>query len=145
MPSRHDISPADIKYQLTHVLLVDVLEQGRDFRYRLVGSGLHRNFPAVPTGMRMSEALAPFGEATVSGTIAAYRQVVRSGTPSRLRGAGVIYGQEPKYFDAILMPLAEDGETVNMVFGAFLFDWDNDNTYRENGETWSLALRAAAV
>jgi len=144
MPGRFDIVPGEIRYQLTHVLLADVVEGGADFRYRLVGSGLHRSFPQVPTGKLMSEALAPFGEATVTGTIAAYRQVVTSRTPSRLRGAGALYGQDPKYFDAILLPLSDDGETVNMIFGGFFFDWDRDGAYRgEDGEVWTRALQTA--
>jgi hypothetical protein len=146
MPRREDIVPGEIKYQLTHVLLADVIDGGRDFRYRLVGSGLHRSFTAVPTGRLMSEALAPFGEDTVHGTIAAYRQVVLSRAPLRLRGAGALYGQDPKYFDALLMPLSDDGTSVNMIFGAFFFDWDRENVYRqaEDEAHWDSMLRQPA-
>ncbi len=36
-PARADIDPVDIPALLEHVLLVEVLEEPRDFRYRLVG------------------------------------------------------------------------------------------------------------
>ncbi len=147
MPSRHDITPSEIKHQLTHVLLVDVINGGADFRYRLVGTGLHKSFTTVPTGRLMSELLAPFGEPTVQATLEAYRAVVKGRKPSRLRGAGAWYNQEPKLFDAMLMPLSDDGAQVNMIFGGFFFEWDRERAYRdppEDAAHWQTTLRHSA-
>lgn len=143
MPSRHEIAPSEIKAQLPNVLLVDVIDGGREFRYRLVGSRLQGSFPAVPTGRLMSELLVPFGDYTVTKTLDTYREVVSSRAPLRIRGSGALFAQDPKYFDALLMPLSDDGERVNMIFGGFFFEWDRAKEYGEpDTDRWSLALQA---
>lgn len=124
MPGRMDIAPADMKAHLPHILLVDVVGDGEDFRYRLVGSQLQRYFDGNPTGKLMSKTLAVFGAETVRDTLDAYRLAVVRGTPVRVRGAGAIYRQDLKYFDALLTPLSDDGTQVNMIFGTFLFAWN---------------------
>ena len=126
MPSRMDITPWDMKAHLPHVLLADVVEGGADFRYRLVGSQLHRYFAGNPTGKLMSETLAGFGRETVERTIKTYDAVAARRAPLRIRGAGSIYAQGPKLFDAMLTPLSDDGVNVNMIFGAFVFMWDKE-------------------
>ena len=123
MPGRADIAPADMRAHLRHILLADVIDGGKDFRYRLVGTELQRYFAGNPSGKLMSEALAPFGEKTVSRTIATYRWVVERRAPLRVRGSGVLYNQDAKTFDALLAPLSDDGATPNMVFGTFVFEW----------------------
>jgi hypothetical protein len=120
MPSRDDIRPSDLKQCLPQILLVDVLED--DFRYRVVGSKLRPYFPVEATGQRMSEALAPFGTATVVATLAAYRSIVLERAPVCIKGPGTYYAQESKFFEAMLMPLGDD-KRVSMIFGAFEFDW----------------------
>ncbi|MGH6873184.1 MAG: PAS domain-containing protein [Rhizomicrobium sp.] len=124
MPRRIDIAPFDMKRHLPHILLADVIDGGADFRYRLVGSELQRYFVGNPTGKAMSETLAVFGADTAQRTLDIYRAVVARRTPLRIRGAGAIYAQGPKHFDALLTPLSDDGASVNMIFGTFLFAWD---------------------
>ena len=130
IPSRSDISPAQLKAALPHVLLADVIDGGADFRYRLVGTQLARFFFNEPSGKMMSEAIAPFGEVTLQGTLAAYRTVVERRAPVRLTGSGSFYGQDPKLFDALLAPLSDDSATVNMILGTFVFEWDTQHQFR---------------
>ncbi|MBI3676728.1 MAG: PAS domain-containing protein [Proteobacteria bacterium] len=119
MPARRDIAPAQLKQQLPHILLIDVIEGGTDFRYRLIGTYLRQFFPADPVGRLMSEVIAPFGASSVEATLDAYRGVIEKRAPVRVTGSGAWYAQNPKYFDAMLAPLSDDGEAVNMIFGAF--------------------------
>ena len=123
MPSRRDIRPAEIKECLPQVLLVDVLPDASDFRYRLVGSKLRPYFPNEVTGQLFSRALAPFGESTVAATLSIYRGIVHERTPALIKGPGIYYAQESNFFEAILMPLGEDDAHPTMIFGAFEFDW----------------------
>src|SRR3981189_854326 len=58
MPRRSDISPAQLKLQLPHILLADVIDGGVDFRYRLVGMQLLPFFHSEPSGSLMSAAIA---------------------------------------------------------------------------------------
>jgi hypothetical protein len=130
MPSRGDLWPAQIKALLPHILLADVIDGGADFRYRLVGTALREFFCSEPTGKLMSEAIAPFGEATVRATLVAYREVMERRAPIRLSGSGSWYGQNPKSFDAYLMPLSDDDATVNMILGTFVFAWDHEHRFQ---------------
>lgn len=123
MPGRLDILPFDMKPHLPSILLADVVDGGRDFRYRLVGSHLQRYFDGNPTGKLMSESLGVFGPDTVNRTLDVYRGVVARRAPLRASGAGAFFAQEPKHFDALLTPLSDDGATVNMIFGTFQFVW----------------------
>jgi hypothetical protein len=122
MPSRADIVPAELKAQLPHILLADVLEDGRDFRYRVLGTRLTRYFPESATGRTFTDALAPFGAATVAGTISVYRSIVREREPILIKGPGEYYHQDAKTFEAVLMPLSDDDLHVTMIFGTFEFE-----------------------
>ena len=122
MPSRADIVPAELTSQLPQILLADVLEGGTDFRYRLLGTRLTRYFPERATGKTFTEALAPFGAATVAGTIAVYQSVVRQRQAALIKGPGEYYHQDAKTFEAVLMPLSDDDFNVTMIFGAFEFE-----------------------
>ena len=126
MPQRRDIAPSHMKPHLKHILLVDVVARGEDFRYRLVGSELQRYFQGNPTGKLMSEALAPFGPETVRRTIATYRAVIERRAPLRIRGAGSLYAQDAKLFDALLTPLSDDVGMPVMILGTFTFIWALD-------------------
>lgn len=130
MPSRRDITPANLRLQLPEMLLADVIDGGRDFRYRLVGTRLTPFFATDPSGKLMSEALAPFGEETVVQTIASYRTVAERRRAMRLTGSGSIYGQEPKRFDAWLAPLSDNDERVDTILGTFIFVWDFEHRFR---------------
>ena len=123
MPRRQDVSPADMKMYLPNILLADVVRDGEDFRYRVVGSQLQSYFSGNPTGMLMSSALAVFGQDTVERTIDVYRRVITCRKPLRVRGSGAIYSQQAKTFDALLTPLSDDGENANMILGTFVFEW----------------------
>ena len=124
MPRRQDIAPAQMRAYLPHILLADVVRGGEDFRYRLVGSELQRYFQGNPTGKLMSEALKPFGAETVKRTLETYAAVAARRTPLRVRGAGSIYAQAAKTFDALLAPLSSDGIMADMILGTFAFVWN---------------------
>lgn len=124
LPDRKAIKPTEIKEWLPYILLADVIDGGKDFRYRLVGSRLHTYFPMMPTGKTIREAIAPFGDETLQQTLEVYGRVVKQRSPLRIKGDGAWYNQPPKIFEAILTPLSDDGVTVNMIFGAFDFQWN---------------------
>jgi hypothetical protein len=143
MPQRKDIAPSHMKTHLRHILLVDVVERGEDFRYRLVGSELQRYFHGDPSGKLMSEALALFGPETVRRTLATYRAVIERRAPLRIRGAGSLYAQEAKLFDALLAPLSDDIGTPIMILGTFTFIWAFDAPRPRIAEPDEAALAQA--
>ncbi|WP_157845997.1 PAS domain-containing protein [Kiloniella litopenaei] len=112
MPSRADLDPIEMKEFLSSIILVDVKRQPLDFVYRLVGTKEVDARGFDPTGRSVSEG--SFG-ATVEEVLTNYRIVSehkcpvydREGVPSDI--ANLWQG------DAILLPLSDDDETVNMV------------------------------
>lgn len=126
MPSRADIVPAELTLHLPQILLADVLDEGKEFRYRLLGTRLTPYFPDRATGKTFTEALGPFGAVTVNGTIAVYRSIVNERGAALIKGPGEYYHQDAKMFEAILMPLSDDDSNANMIFGAFEFELKKD-------------------
>lgn len=55
LPSRADIEPTEIPALLPHVVLLDVSDDPRDFRYRLIGTMVARHLSRDRTGTWMSE------------------------------------------------------------------------------------------
>jgi hypothetical protein len=55
MPVRNDFTPRDMKAYLRRIHLYDVVENGRDFRIRVLGTSLTIGLGQDPTGKLMSE------------------------------------------------------------------------------------------
>lgn len=113
LPARSDIDPAEIPKLLPGTILVDVLRQPLDFRYRLVGSEIdqisHRNF----RGLRFSEILHM---RRGNRLWAQFEEVVETRKP--LWSEVPYVGADPfiRRIRHCLMPLGSDGETVDMIF-----------------------------
>jgi hypothetical protein len=55
MPARADISPRDIVRSLRYIHIYEVVEGGRDFRARLVGTSVYQGLDQDQTGRLISE------------------------------------------------------------------------------------------
>lgn len=111
-PARADIDPQEIKPQLPYVMLVDVLEDGRFFRFRLVGTDVA--FGVDPTGQLQHEAV-PEG---------IYRDHITALFRRGAAGPGALYSRSsyaytklegPRSISRLFMPLAADGTRVDMM------------------------------
>lgn len=122
MPARGDIRPAEMKEHLGWVLLVDVLADASDFRFRTVGTRVAEYFLLDGTGKTVSEAFAPYGTKAVNAVLATHRKVAREGVVLRAYGSAAVFDRAFLDFDAIYLPLSEDGRNVNMILSAFTFD-----------------------
>jgi hypothetical protein len=122
MPARADIRPAEMKDYLGWIILVDVLPDFADFRYRMVGTRVAQYFLQDATGKTVSETFAPYGEAAVSGTLAVYRKCARDRVVLRSHGGAGWLGRSFLDFDTLYLPLSDDGTSVNMILSAFTFD-----------------------
>ncbi len=122
MPARADINPSDMKEHLGWVLLLDVLPGAEDFRFRTVGTRVTEYFLQDATGKTVKEAFAPYGEDTIKAVLATHRKVAREGVVLRVHGGAGLFGRAFLDFDAIYLPLSEDGATVNMILSGFTFD-----------------------
>lgn len=124
LPGRQHIDPVDIPKVLPWMFLVDVVDgtgSGPRFRTRLVGTGIVRRAGRDATGLWFEEAYS--GE-YLRSAIDTYRDIVRNGVPhlsSRIFPTGD--GTAVSY-DRMILPLARDGETVDILAGVFVFHED---------------------
>lgn len=123
MPSRADIDPVDLKEHLGWIMLLDVIGDYEDFRFRLIGTKVTRYFFVEATGKTVREAFASFGAGVVGGVLAVYRKAARDRVPVRAFGDAGWLGRDYYDFDALYLPLSDDGITTNKVLSVFTFDY----------------------
>lgn len=117
LPGRAAIDPIDLPFVLADLLLVDVLREPVRFRYRLIGTNI-----VQPPRMDMSGRFvdehpdAEFRRQALS----VYTQVATTGRPLSVRHDAVMDGRVRRH-QTLLLPLAADGATVDMVLGAMRY------------------------
>jgi hypothetical protein len=115
LPARADIDPTDLRRLLPRLALVDVLREpeGLAFRYRLTGTEIVDRAGRDPTGLRFEEL---YSGDYLETALATYRHVVETGAPHVSdRVYPLVPGREYLRYDRLLLPLAADGATVDMV------------------------------
>lgn len=120
MPARADLRPADIREHLPWIVLIDVLP--KDFRYRLIGTLITEYFKTDATGLTVREAWAPQGEEGIQGMLSILRDVMQKRIPVRCYGETGWNTIGLEKFDALYLPLSDDGQNVNMIFHVFVFN-----------------------
>ena len=124
MPSRADISPAQLKDHLGWVMILDVLPGAQDFRYRLIGTLVTQYFSSDSTGRTVMEAFEPNGEAVATSVNSVFRKVARDKVVMRTAGDAGWLAEGMEEFEAIYLPLSDDGEQVTHILHAFVCDRD---------------------
>jgi hypothetical protein len=119
LPSRSDIDPLAFPALLPGIYLVDVIRtpgsQRLGFRFRLVGTA-HLAINGIEiTGLTVDEAFTgDHGRRARE----AYEEVVASARPSLAIGArAAVGGRAHMVYDRLLLPLAGDGRTIDMLLG----------------------------
>ena len=121
LPGRSDIDPSDFVWLLGRVFLIEVLQERPelDFRFRLFGSQMAQVYGRDLTGRRLSE----IDDREFSAALRPdYMAVVETGLPSHRRGRLEWSGRGHIGYERILLPLAGDGERVDMLLGASIYD-----------------------
>jgi len=129
MPSRADIDPGDLRPLLPHLMLLDVVDAGSDMRYRLVGTEVERHLGRPVTGRLLGDLVSG---AYRDYVLSLYRRVIADKAPvysensfDRDRGD---YGMiaEFKRVHRLMLPLARDGRTIDMVLCGQIFTTNHD-------------------
>jgi hypothetical protein len=115
-PSRKDIDPAGLRFILGHVFLLDVERAPPAFRYRLFGVNLARRAGYELTGKTVDEIPAADMRAFLRQQ---YEAMLAQPQPMLERGERSLLGT--RRFELLLLPLAEDGKTLDMILGALLY------------------------
>jgi len=119
LPGRAAIDPAEIPTLLPHIFLLDVIEHPLRMRYRLVGSTLVLAGGRELTGLLMEEAHENF---LTAPTYADYVACVRERRVGWRHGTTVFdWNREHVLIERLLLPLASDGATVDMILGLSVF------------------------
>ena len=113
MPARGDIDPTEIPTLLPFILLIDVINDGADFRYRLVGTDIVRWVGNDLTGRTFTEVLPAGNYASyIAGLV---RDAIGQRRPLYSEGGFVVDGRVDRQVRRLVLPLSADGTTVNMV------------------------------
>lgn len=113
-PRRTDIDPTDIPKLLPYLLLTDVLP-GPRYRYRLVGTEVERVFGTAMTGRCIDELMHGEYFKFIDGL---YRKLVEERVPVYSENA---YSNDAFRTQRLMLPLSENGETVDMVLSGQVF------------------------
>lgn len=115
LPRRTDIRPEEIRGDLPHVYLIDVLRDPLGFRFRLVGTQVTVLSGKNYTGAMLNEAeYGPNWHVIFN----AYREVVARAAPMAAALYAPWLGRGFQYYERLLGPISEDGQSVTMIFGA---------------------------
>jgi hypothetical protein len=122
MPARRDFDPRlEITKLVPWIVLVDVLRDPLDFRFRLVGSGIVDRSQGNHTGKLFSE-MPQFGPGNYLWMHRA--AVVETGTPLRSEPPYVGRTRGVRSVADIHLPLSDDDTVVNMIFTVVAFHSD---------------------
>lgn len=110
-PARADLDPVEFSFALGNVTLVDVLYDPLRFRFRLVGTLMAQRMGWDLTGRMVDEIPdAKYRDSVIQG----FRKVIEARRPNT-----TLYEREverrPRRFEVLRLPLAADGETIDML------------------------------
>ena len=122
-PDRNDILPRDIRGLLRNVVLLRVVDGGRDYEYRVVGDAhvVAHGFCMQGKNLSQMDDHAP-GYGAILKPL--YDNPVRRGTPLALRGwlsMGTDERAEFVYSESVFLPLGPDDETVDHVLNVSVY------------------------
>jgi hypothetical protein len=110
-PARADLDPVDFPYILGRVTLVEVHENPRRYRWRLVGTWWRERFGLEGTGMWADEWPFPDQRAAV---LRAYDLVVSAGH-SLVFDRSARLDDRQLVVETLFLPLSENGTDVSMI------------------------------
>lgn len=110
MPPWSKFDPIELRRWLGNLNLLDVVDGGRDFRYRVHGTTIAAKVGADMTGKCVSEWHEPFR----SEAFSTYRQVVTAASPYLVRDCESLGDYYFLHFRLVL-PLSDNGQTVDRI------------------------------
>lgn len=119
LPGRQHINPAEIKGILGRIALVDVIFQDNkyEFYYRLWGSIMTEIIGQDCTGKFITDLFPPEKLPLVQNV---FESVVETACPHYWEIPWGVEERDHVGYKRLLLPLAEDGENVNMIIGMII-------------------------
>ena len=118
---RSRLDPTDIPRLLPFLILADVIDGGRQIRYRVVGTEIVAAYGIDYTGKRMDELT---GRDNLAYMRQLYQPVIDRGLPVYSEGRFRWPDREYRRVKRLHVPLTRDGTAVDMVLTARMFEPD---------------------
>lgn len=118
LPARRDVEPTELKEHLGNLVLIEVERAPLRMRYRLIGSAITRAMQRDSTGKYYDEL---YGPEVLAQTEASFRWLIEHKAPLRASGEAFYPDRNFYRYEVLNLPLADDGETVDMVLGELIF------------------------
>ncbi len=121
LPGHGDIDPVEVPDLLSALSIVEVVGDGDSdrFRFRLFGTDHVEHNGKDFTGSFMDEIFEPEDAEAIAET---YRHIVATGKPHFWRSHVRLPGREFLRYRRLMLPLAADGKSVDMLIGIFDFE-----------------------
>jgi len=116
-PARRDLDPLDFRYALGHITLLDVLTDPVRFRFRLHGSELVERAGYDMTGKLVDEVPNPTFRTVL---VARCRTLLETRQPMRVTDERIL-GERRFGYEAVWLPLAGDGEHIDMLMAGLVY------------------------
>jgi len=140
LPGRQHLDPVDIPDLLPHVRLVDVIGDPPRFRVRLCGDRIREHFGSCQQGQFYDEMFPGF---TDRPSFFDFMEAIRTGLPQWSVGSCELNPEKIHVpLERIVLPLASDGETADMLFVVSLF---GEATHRSYADTDAYRRRKSAT
>lgn len=118
LPSATAIDPTDMRFILGNVMLVDVIDGGADFAYRLYGSKIAASVGRDITGRRVSSLAADFGEHLALYFGATFHAVLLRREPLYTEHMAASPDSPVERWQRLILPLtAADGTIMRLLVG----------------------------
>ncbi len=131
-PAYGDLDPADLNHIVGHLTAIEVRYNPLSFRFRLHGAELVRHGGYDMTGKEITELP---GEENRRAFLERLHYLVESRQPQLVRSRRLLDGRMIRY-DALWVPLSDDGDTINMLLRALVYrdlpPPDGDESYYES-------------
>nr|WP_277348896.1 PAS domain-containing protein [Sneathiella limimaris] len=119
LPSRKEFDPMDIPRLLPHISMMDVERDPFRLKIRLLGTAINNAFERDFTGKYFDEVFPDYEN---SVGYHQRKEVAETGMPKHFFGQGKLrYNLDFKSVEWILLPLASDGETVDLILSAISY------------------------
>jgi len=111
-PSRADINPAEIKRLLPNVILARMIDDGRDYEFRIVGEATVTAHGFNSLNTRVSD-LDKHVRGYTAMMMDLFGRIRRSGRPFAAKGTLVHLDRGFKQYESLYMPLGPDEKTID--------------------------------
>lgn len=125
LPARRDVDPADVPALLPYLWLTDVERDPPRFRFRLIGSAIVEGLGRDLTGRYFDQCFDNFDGSPPHRTLV---EISAKGRPAWRRGPALLTRKDynVKEMERIILPLASDGETVDLFLALSVYVLDDN-------------------